>query len=67
VKGWNENGTQVRPFTILGGTFERATGRDPFALAPSWLEAKSRLNLQTPFNFASPNDIIGGNSGAGDR
>jgi hypothetical protein len=64
VKGWVENGTPVRPFTILGGIFERATGRDPFALAQSWLDAKPKLNLQTPFNFVTTNDIIGGNSGS---
>ena len=64
VKGFMENGAEVRPFTTLGGAFDRATGRDPFALAPSWLKAKGKLNLQTPFNFATTNDIIGGNSGS---
>ena len=64
VKGWTENGKPVPPFTTLGGTYDRATGSDPFKLAPSWLEAKARLNLQTPFNFVTTNDIIGGNSGS---
>jgi hypothetical protein len=64
VKGWQENGKTVPPFTILGGAFERATGRDPFALPQSWLEAKPKLDLQTRFNFVSTNDIIGGNSGS---
>ena len=64
VKGFIENGTPVPPFTTLGGAFDRATGRDPFALAPSWLKAKSKLNLATPFNFSTTNDIIGGNSGS---
>jgi hypothetical protein len=64
VKGWMENGKTVPPFTILGGAFERATGRDPFALPQSWLEAKPKLDLQTRFNFVSTNDIIGGNSGS---
>ena len=64
VKGWNENGVAVKPFTTLGGAFQRATGRAPFALAQSWLDAKSRLNLDTPFNFVTTNDIIGGNSGS---
>jgi hypothetical protein len=64
VKGWDEKGHMVPPFTILGGAFERATGRFPFALPESWLRAKERLNLQTPFNFVTTNDIIGGNSGS---
>jgi hypothetical protein len=64
VKGWLENGKQVMPFTTLGGAYDRATGRDPFALAPSWLNAKSKVNLATPFNFVTTNDIIGGNSGS---
>jgi hypothetical protein len=64
VKGWLENGTAVPPFTIFGGAFERATGRDPYALPQSWLDNKSKLNLETPLNFVTTNDIIGGNSGS---
>jgi hypothetical protein len=64
LKGWMENGAPVKPFTTLGGIFGRATGREPFALAPSWIEAQPRLNPGTPFNFVTTNDIIGGNSGS---
>jgi hypothetical protein len=64
VKGWDENGKLVDPITDFGGAFARATGRPPFDLPPSWTSAKSRLELKTPFNFASTNDIIGGNSGS---
>lgn len=64
VKGYMENGRRVNPLTILGGAFERHTGSEPFALPESWLKNKSKLNLLTPFNFASNNDIIGGNSGS---
>ncbi len=64
VKGWKEGTKDVRPFTTLAGAFERATGRDPFALPDSWLAAKKKLDLSTPFNFTSTNDIIGGNSGS---
>jgi hypothetical protein len=64
VKGWEENGKKINPITIIGGAFERHTGRDPFALPDSWLAAKSKLNQSTPFNFVTTNDIIGGNSGS---
>jgi hypothetical protein len=64
VKGFQEEGRQVEPFTFISGLYERATGEPPFRLPPSWLKAKPRLELQTPFNFVSTNDIIGGNSGS---
>lgn len=64
VKGWKEGATEVAPFTNLGGAFERATGRPPFDLPPSWIAARGKLDLSTPFDFCSTNDIIGGNSGS---
>jgi hypothetical protein len=62
-------GTNVSPFTALGGAFERAArmgNKDSFRLPKTWLDAKEagKLNLNTPFNFASTPDIIGGNSGS---
>lgn len=64
VQGWKENGRQVEPFTALGGIFERATGKEPFALPDSWLKAKPRLDLSTRFDMSTNNDIVGGNSGS---
>ncbi|HEX2568495.1 MAG TPA: S46 family peptidase [Polyangia bacterium] len=64
VKGYEENGRMVKPFTNLAGAFERNTGKPPFDLPPSWLAAKNKLDLNTPFNFCTTNDIIGGNSGS---
>lgn len=64
VKGYMENGREVKPLTTLAGAFERHTGSDPFALPKSWLSSKAKLNLETPFNLATTNDIIGGNSGS---
>ena len=64
VKGWDENGTQVAPFTHFAGLYRRATGADPFRLPADWLAAKPRLDLATPFDFSTTNDIIGGNSGS---
>lgn len=64
VKSYEENGHTVAPFTKIAGAFDRHTGADPYALPKSWLAAKPKLNLETPFNFITTNDIIGGNSGS---
>jgi len=64
VQGWTEGGKEVPPFTTFGGAFERHTGRDPFALPPSWLARKGQLDPSTPFNLVTSNDITGGNSGS---
>lgn len=64
IKGWVREGKQVEPFTYFAGAYERATGREPFVLPKSWLAAKSKLDLQTPFDMVTDNDIIGGNSGS---
>ena len=47
-----------------GGAFVRSTGRDPFALPVSWVEAKDKLNLDLPLNVATTNEVVGGNSGS---
>ena len=64
VRGWTERGEAVAPFTRFEGLFGRATGSPPFALPPRWLAARDHLPLQTPLNFVTTNDIIGGNSGS---
>ncbi len=67
VEGYMENGKKVPPFTTLGGLFARSDSfkhEFPYNLPERWTEKKSALNLNTPFNFVSTNDIIGGNSGS---
>lgn len=67
VRGYPYNGTLAQPYTTLYGMFDRSVGmggRDPFALTPKWLAARERLDLSTPLNAVSTNDIIGGNSGS---
>src|SRR5215813_7453264 len=67
VEGYMENGKKVPPFTTLGGLFARSDAfkhEFPYNLPPRWIEKKSAMNLNTPFNFVSTNDIIGGNSGS---
>jgi hypothetical protein len=64
VQGWNENGTPIEPFTRLSRAFERATGADPFRIPDSWVRVKDKLDMTTPFNLSTNNDIVGGNSGS---
>ena len=64
VKGYQDHGHHVVPTTTFAGLFDRATGAPPFALPASWLAARSALDLNKVMDFASTNDIIGGNSGS---
>jgi hypothetical protein len=64
VDGWMEKGQQVAPFTHLSRLYERATGKDPFRLPQVWLDARDKLDMNTPFCFVTTNDIVGGNSGS---
>jgi hypothetical protein len=65
VKGFDDaQGKRVDPYTTMGGLFERGNGVPPFVLTQSWLDAKAKLNLATPMNLSTTNDIIGGNSGS---
>ena len=65
VKGFTDaQGRFVEPYTAMGGLFDRATGAPPYALPQSWISAKPQLNLATPMNLSTTNDIIGGNSGS---
>jgi hypothetical protein len=67
VKGYMENGKQVAPFTTLGGLYDRSAqfkAEFPYNLPPRWIEKKSSVDLKTPFNFVTTNDITGGNSGS---
>jgi hypothetical protein len=67
VKGYESEGTLVPWKTNFGGLFARHDafdGKPPFALPANWLGARGKLKPETPFNFASTIDIIGGNSGS---
>lgn len=64
VAGWTEGRRSIEPFTRIAGLYERATGAEPFALPESWIEARERLNPQTPFAYVTTNDITNGNSGS---
>ncbi|HXG91533.1 MAG TPA: S46 family peptidase [Blastocatellia bacterium] len=67
VKGYPENGKHVPPFTTFAGLYERAAqhqNKFPFELPQRWIDKKSALDLNTPYNFVSTNDTTGGNSGS---
>ena len=67
VRGYEEDGKQIPPFTDFAGLYQRAAEHDnkpPFDLPQRWIDRKAQLNLGTKFNFVSDADIIGGNSGS---
>jgi Peptidase S46 len=67
VKGYTENGKRIPYFTTMGGAFDHAAAhgnKDPYELPESWMQAKSKIKLNTPLNFVNTCDIIGGNSGS---
>jgi len=61
------NGTFGQPYTTFYGLYDRSfgfAGQAPWNLPPRWQAAKDRVNLATPLNGVSTNDITGGNSGS---
>ena len=67
VQGYPYNGTIAPPYTTFYGLYDHyhsygaGTAWD---LPENWLPPPADLDLKTPLNFVSTNDIIGGNSGS---
>jgi len=67
VAGYEEQGKVLAPFTTMKGLYDRAAkfeNKEPFTVPKTWVTAKEKLELDTPFNFVTTNDIVGGNSGS---
>jgi hypothetical protein len=67
VKGYEVDGEKLPYATTFGSAFARAEkqgNRPPFELPKRWRDGKDKLDPETPFNFVSTADTIGGNSGS---
>jgi hypothetical protein len=67
VRGYSEDGHTLAAWTTIGQAFGHAAAHkdaDPWKLPVKWHVARPKLAPDTPLDFVSTADIIGGNSGS---
>jgi len=67
VKTYMESGKKIPFATTFRGLYDKAAkfkNKPPYELPPSFIKNKAQLKLNTPLNFISTCDSIGGNSGS---
>jgi len=67
VKGYDRDGVLTPWATTFHGLYDRYAalkGHQYFDLPPRWKGAAAKVRLDTPFNFVTTVDIIGGSSGS---
>ena len=67
VKGYDYNGTTAPTVTTFYGLYDRYYsngGKFPWSLPKRWQNPPPEFKLNTPMDFVSTADIIGGNSGS---
>lgn len=67
VEGYTYNGTKAPSNTTFYGMYDRHysfPNDEQWALPERWLNPPAEFKMNTPLNFVSTNDIIGGNSGS---
>ena len=64
VEGSDVPGQRFSAFTTFAGLWDRATGPEPFKVAPKLMAAKDRIDPNAVMDMAVSTDTIGGSSGS---
>ncbi len=64
IEGSDVPGQRWGPFTTFAGLWDRATGAEPFVVAPKLLAARDRIAADTVLDMTVSSDTIGGSSGS---